>query len=297
MMEENADDDEFALAMQELKSAFTRLKRSHSLSEAMLVAKTVAYGVNGAKEPPVSARTPASSPHSNSTPPLSKSAKRRSRESDEAKARRDAKRADFLRARSEERTHKSAHASAHSDLGSNPSVDRTSPQPPPGYTTPTKKTVASPVHPMPDILVASTSLRHGKRGNDDRSPLKPPSTPSSAQPHAKRANGPIPKQLSYDPCIIESSDIPALQSNMTASLPNPDNARQAVCASIEASTRWRHLTGVGAELVLERVLSVLTLELQTVEKAQWKPHVHMRLGKVAGYECKLAGVWLEVPQS
>ena len=68
----------------------------------------------------------------------------------------------------------------------------------------------------------------------------------------------------------------------------------AVRAFIEANKRWKGLTSASTTHVYERVMLTLSLELAAVEKANWGKHLNERLGKVAGYECGVAKVRVEV---
>ena len=68
--------------------------------------------------------------------------------------------------------------------------------------------------------------------------------------------------------------------------------RTAARAFVEASKRWYPLLHEGHKVVYERVESTLANELTNVDNSTWKHYLNQRLGKVAGYEFKLAGDWI-----
>ena len=292
-----ADDERaFLLAMQDLTSAFERLKPSHSLAEAMLIAKTVAHSVNGAAKPPENASTSASQPHPNTAPPKSESAKKRARKSPAARTAASIKRAAYLRSVADGLDSATA-ANGNSQNTSAESTDAPTSVPlakPSPFSTPIKHTAAEQIEHALATASMSTghTSEHAKRSREATPPVVHDS-PTGAPHDAKRAFGSAPKQLIFDHSGIATENDLAAQIGL---LPAPNAAHAAVSAFIEASTRWRQLIYEGHVVILERVISTLSHELQRVDKAAWGKHLNERLGKVAGYECKLAHVKLKVPQ-
>ena len=286
-----SDDDPLVSAIQDLSLVFHRLKLSYSLAEVLMLCKTVALGVFGATndppQPPASKKP--SSPPSSSQPPLSKSARKRARQSPAARERADAKRAAYLRAKADGLAKNAAHVDGAKTPPGN-IVPPPPPSPPPSLPASLRHEGASDQLNPSQLNATISGL--GKRGSADRSPLKPPASPSTAQTESKRAYSSTPKQLAYDSSIL---DIGASHSadNMDISKAAPDGLRAAIEASIAANRAWKGLSGPGYEHVYERVIYALSQELLNVDDKQWSKLTHERLGKVAGYICKLHNVWIE----
>ena len=289
------DDNEFSLIIQALTTAFLRLKGSHSFAEALLVARTVITSVYSTDSSPSRAPpAPASQPPPPSTPQSSKkNAKKRARRSAAAQAVANARRAEYLRAQANGLDPKSADSSVMPNKG----AERASASeqhvanahsPP---STPTKQTVVE-QHEQAGALTSSGSSEHAKRSREATPPVKLPGTPTSAPPDAKRVYGSAPKQLVFGFSDIEIQDSTA----PLELLPPLDSLRADVLAFIEASTLWRQLIHEGHVVVLERVISKMSKELQKVDKEAWGKHMKERLGKVAGYECNVSRVRLQVPK-
>ena len=123
----------------------------------------------------------------------------------------------------------------------------------------------------------------------DRSPLKPTASSSSAHRESKRATGSNPMQLNLDNAFLGVGHVKTTTDNLEHTQTSPDSVRAAIVASVEANRAWKGLAGSDHSQVFERVICTLTLELANVDKAQWGNHLHQRLGKVAGFECKKLG--------
>ena len=181
-MDLNASEEDFALAI-------------HSISEAMLVAKTVAFSVMGAGHPPVGATNSASPPQPPTAPPLSKSAKAKARQSDAARQKANVKRAEFLRTKANSLDPESADKNDVHDSGATRAASHTATNTMSPPSTPTKHQTISHLEPSMVHAQASESVdldptgQH-KRGLDARSPVQMTNSPSSTPSDAKRAHGP-----------------------------------------------------------------------------------------------------------
>ena len=292
-MEAGADAEaRLIVSIDELQSTFERLRLDHNLAEAMLIARTVAHGVFGADSKPV-CEPSASEPHStNDAPPLSRSQKRRRRESAEVKAAKSAARATKLKAKraaaraEAEATEFGAHGEGHE--ANKPSHDKV----PPSTTTVINPPITPPKQPPTHDDVqhaAALEMGRGKRGPHDRSPLPLLASPSSAPTLAKRATGPSRQLMFADPI----DDMQDAEKELARAKQRPTDAqryRAAVCAAIAANTRWHPLAQDGLKFVYERIIRILSNELQWVEPSQWNTHLVQRLGKVAGGVCSEARV-------
>ena len=289
--------DEFSSVVQALTLDFKRLKGSHSSAEAMLVARTVISSVFADSSPSCAPFTPASqSQPPTSEPKLTKQQRKKARRSDEAKAVANAKRAEYLRAQANALDPNSDANSATTNLGTeqakpdaNPFTAKSPPATPTKHMAPSQLEHAN----KAEAPTSNGSSEHAKRSRDEVSPTNVRITPTGAPSNSKRAYGSAPKQLVFDLCNIETQDSQATKHNTPPALDSP---YAAASAFVEASTRWRQINREGHVDLLERVLSTLSLELQKVDKDGWGKHLNERLGKVAGYECSVAGVRLKVPR-
>ena len=282
----------FVAVISELTASIQRLKASHSLAEALTIVIALVLSVFGADATQERRSNGSSLPSAASKKPLSRSAKRRNRLDPEHRAALDAKRAEYLSAKSQRRAQESATAAAAAAQARVDSVvepkSSKSPLPPPPHTSPTglDPSLASTQHAAPAIL----ERVHGAQ--DARSPIGT-FDPSTFPPlHAKRAAAPRPP---VPPHLHSSDTIKASTSATSQFLAPLPSSRAAVHAAIVANTRWKLLHGEGLELVLKHVIDVLVKELNNVDRLQWNRHIKERLGKIAGGACRRAEIWLPAP--
>ena len=275
----------------ELSSTFRRLKMDHSYEEALLLATTVAISIYGAPEdlPPASSKETAAPPPKPNQSHLSKSARKRLRQSPQARARADAKRAAFLRAKADGLAPNADHESDTSPNNeANAPSTKNSPSPP--LSPPMQQASKTELQSTDVPMLPQSGL--GKRNLSDRSPSKHLANPDNAHLDNKRAYGSPPKQLVYDSSVLSVGHVVTPTENLEHSQPSSDSTRASIIAFVEANRAWKGLAGPGYSQVFEKVISTLSQELADVDKVNWGKHVHERLGKVAGYECKKANVWI-----
>jgi len=161
----------FVAVISELTASIQRLKASHSLAEALTIVIALVLSVFGADATQERRSNGSSLPSAASKKPLSRSAKRRNRLDPEHRAALDAKRAEYLSAKSQRRAQESATAAAAAAQARVDSVvepkSSKSPLPPPPHTSPTglDPSLASTQHAAPAIL----ERVHGAQ--DARSPI------------------------------------------------------------------------------------------------------------------------------
>ena len=178
-----------ALAIEELTKAFIRLKQHRSSAVATIMALKVALSVFGADGlPSIDPSKPSATPPSsiNAIPKLTTSMRKRRRRSQAARARDDAKRAAFLRAKADRLAQNAAPMSdvtPSPEVKASPHSDTSPPRTPPSD----QQLASAGQHRFAQTIASSSGL--GKRSAADRSPEKQSATRSSAAV-LKRASAP-----------------------------------------------------------------------------------------------------------